>query len=527
MLRRPSRSAPSLRSGTPAGRLSVSRRPSRLLAVATGAVVAAAALAGCAPPERVADGGGGTLRIAAATDPGESLNPYASNQSPTQQLRSALLYEGLTRLGPTGKVEWGLATDMTPNADLGEWTIKLRPGVKFTDGSDFTSADVVASIKYLRDPAHAVQGLAFIERVNPDAVVAVDASTVRVGLSKPFGPFKEIWANVLLPMTKAGSVPGKPIGTGPFAVKDFSAGRQSKLDRFDGYWGDKPKLGAVDIIEYPTQQAQANALLSNQVDIASGATPTIAKSLEGKDDIDLLDSKGDFTLRIGLNTTVAPFDDVRVRQALRLLVDREQVVSNAFGGYARVANDHEAGTPQCPAPDLPQRKQDIEQAKKLLAEAGQSNLTFAITTDGLLPGMPELAQVFSENAAKAGVKVDVNIVTVPELLSKWGQWPAFIDFNPLPYLPTVIGTLLPGRVGNAPHWDNAEFVGLSDKLFSATDEQQCAIMNQMHKIENEQGAMITPAFVNVLMPYRSNVRGLVTDVNGRPLSFLSNVTVGN
>ncbi|WP_157430886.1 ABC transporter substrate-binding protein [Actinomadura macra] len=507
---------------TPAGRPSF-----RLLGAAIG-VVTAATLVGCAPADRAGGGGdgGGTLRIAASTDAGESLNPYASNQSPTQELRSAQLYEGLTHLDPTGKLEWRLATDMTPNADLSKWTIKLRSGVKFTDGTEFTSADVVASIKYLRDPKHAVQGLAYIEKVDANAVKAVDKLTVEVGLTKPFGPFKEIWANAFLPMTKAGSVPAKPIGTGPFVVKSFAAGRQSTLERFDGYWGTKPKLEAISIIEYQNQQAQANALLSDQVDVASGATPTIAKSLKGKNDIKLLDSKGNFTLRIGLNTTVAPFNDVRVRQALRLLIDRQQVVSNAFGGYARVANDHESVTP-CPAPDLPQRTQDIEQAKKLLAQAGQSGLSFSITTDGLLPGMRELAQVFSENAAKAGVKVKVNIVPVPELLSKWGKWPVFIDFNPYPYLPTVIGNLLPDRVGNATHWNDPEFVKLADKLFLAPESQQCSIMNQMHKIEYEQGAAILPAFVDVLQPYRSNVRGLVPDVNGTPLSFLTNVTVGS
>lgn len=519
MSRRPPRPRPAAAS---AGRSSP-----RLLAAATGAVLVAAALAGCAPPHRAGDVAGGTLRIAAATDAGETLNPYASNQSPTQQLRSALLYEGLTRLDPTGKLEWGLATDMTPNADFSEWTIKLRPDVRFTDGSAFTSADVVASIKYLRDPENAAQGLAFIEKIDPAAVEAVDELTVRVGLSAPFAPFKEIWANVLLPMTKAGSAPDKPIGTGPFAVRAFSPGRGSTLDRFDGYWGERPELGTVEVVEYPSQQAQANALLSNQVDIASAATPAIAKSMAGKDGIQLLDSKGHFTLRIGLNTTVPPFDDVRVRQALRLLVDRDQVVSNAFGGYARVANDHEGGTPQCAAPDIPQRTQDIARAKKLLEEAGQTGLSFAITTDGLLPGMRELAQVFAENAAKAGVAVEVNVVTVPELLSKWGQWPAFIDFNPLPYLPTVIGSLLPGRVGNATYWDNAEFVRLADELFVAPEDQRCELMNRMHRIEHEQGAAITPAFVDVLMPHRANVRGLVPDVNGRPLSFLSNVTVGS
>ncbi|MGH3243561.1 MAG: ABC transporter substrate-binding protein [Spirillospora sp.] len=511
----------------PASATSAGRAPVRLVAAATGVALAAAVLAGCAPPDRAGGGGDGTLRIAAATDAGESLNPYASNQSPTQELRSALLYEGLTHLSPTGRLEWRLATEMTPNADLTQWTIKLRPGVKFSDGSDFTSADVVASITYLRDPEHAVQGLALIEMIDPDEVEAVDGLTVRVGLTKPFGPFKDIWANVFLPMTKAGTAPAKPIGTGPFAVTGFTAGRRSGLARFDGYWGAKPKLETVEIIEYQSQQAQANALLSDQVDVASGATPAIAKSLGGKDGIELLDSKGDFTLRIGLNTSVAPFDDVRVRQALRLLVDRREVVSNAFGGYARPASDHEAGTPQCPAPDVPQRVQDIEQAKKLLAEAGQRDLSFSIATDGLLPGMQEMAQVFAENAAKAGVKVGVNVVTPQEFLSKWGKWPVYVDFNTLPYLPYVITSLLPKRVANATHWENRDFGKLADDLFSATEPRQCSIMNRMHEIEYEEGPMITPAFVNVLLPYRSGVKGLVTDVSGRPLTFLSNVTVGS
>ncbi|RFS83473.1 ABC transporter substrate-binding protein [Actinomadura spongiicola] len=505
----------------PAGRL-----PLRTLAVATGFALTAATIAGCAPSEPARDGRGGTLRIAAATDAGETLNPYASNQTPTQQLRSSLLYEGLTHLDATGKFEWRLATAMTPNKDLTEWTIKLRPGVTFTDGSAFTAADVVASIKYLRDPEHAVQGLALIEMIDAARVEAVDELTVRVGLTRPFGPFKDIWANVFLPMTKAGSAPAKPIGTGPFAVTSFAAGRQSKLARHDGYWGAKPKLKAVDIVEYQSQQAQANALLSDEVDIASSATPAIAKSLAGKNGIELLDSKGDFTLRIGFNTTVAPFGDVRVRQALRLLIDRRQVVSNAFGGYARPANDHEAGTPQCPAPNVPQREQDIDRAKRLLAEAGQSDLAFSVATDGLLPGMKELAQVFSENAAKAGVKVDVNVVPPQQFLSKWGKWPVYIDFNTLPYLPYVITSLLPDRVANAAHWKNPEFSRLADELFAASDEEQCSIMNRMHGIEYAEGPMITPAFVNVLLPYNGRVRGLVPDVSGRPLSFLSNVTVG-
>ncbi|MFD2467383.1 ABC transporter substrate-binding protein [Amycolatopsis silviterrae] len=488
-------------------------------------LLGAALLAGCGRPDDAA-AGGDTLRVSVSADAGESLNPYVGTQSPIQELRSSLLFEGLTSLDPAGKTEWRLATGMTPNADRTQWTITLRPGVKFTDGTEFTAADAVSSIKYLRDPAHAAQGLALIQMIDPAAIEAVDKLTVRIGLTEPFGPFKDIWASVLLPMTKTGSAPAKPVGTGPFAVKSFAPGRQSTVDRFDGYWGKKPKLRTVELIEYQSQQAQANALLSGRVDIASNTTPTIAKSLVGRGGIQLLDSKGNFSLRIGLNTATAPFSDVRVRQALRLLVDRQQIVSNVFSGYARIANDYETTAPPCAPPDIPQRAPDVAAAKRLLAEAGQSNLAFAITTDGLLPGMSELAQVFAQNAAQAGVKVTVNVVPTPELLAKWGQWPAFIDYNPVPYLPSVLGSLLPDRIGNGSHWNEPAFVRLAGKLFSSPEQDQCPLMNQMHHIEYTSGPNITPAFSDVLMPHRAAVRGLVPDVNGRPLSFLTDVTVG-
>ncbi|WP_370937752.1 ABC transporter substrate-binding protein [Amycolatopsis sp. cg13] len=502
----------------------MSRRPRCLPTL----LLAAALLAGCGRPDDAAAGAGagGMLRVSVSTDAGEVLNPYASNQGPIQELRSSLVFEGLTALGPDGRTEWRLATGMTPNADRTQWTITLRPGVKFSDGTEFTSADVVSSIKYLRDPVHAAQGLALIQMIDPATVQAVDKLTVRAGLTEPFSPFKDIWTSVLLPMTKTGSAPAKPIGTGPFAVKSFAAGRESTVERFDGYWGRKPKLAAVQLIEYQSQQAQANALLSGRVDIASNTTPTIAKSLVGRSGIQLLDSKGTFSLQIGLDTAVAPFRDVRVRQALRLLVDRQQIVSNVFSGYARIANDYETTTPQCAAPNLPQRAPDIAAAKRLLAEAGQSDLSFAITTDGLLPGMSELAQVFAQNAALAGVKVTVNVVPTPELLAKWGQWPAFVDYNPVPYLPSVLGGLLPDRVGNAAHWNDAAFTGLAGELFRSPEQQQCPLMNRMHEIEYTNGPYIIPAFSDVLLPHRAAVQGLVPDVNGRPLSFLTDVTVG-
>lgn len=473
-------------------------------------------------------GGNGVLRIAEASDPGETLNPYASNGGPTEQMRNAQLYEGLTKLGPDGKLRWGLAVSMKPNSSLTRWTIKLRPNVRFTDGSRFTAKDVIASIRYIIEPSHAAQGAVYLKDIDPKKLSSPDPLTVTVGLRHPYGLFEQLWTNDLLYMTKAGSVPNRPIGTGPFASEHFTAGQQSTLARYDDYWGGPAKVKTVKIVEFQTQQGQVNALEGGQVDIASEASPVIAKALEHRDGIDLLVDRSSYHLLISFNTAKPPFNDPRVRKAMRLIVDRRQIVSNALNGFGRVANDQEGGTPECPAPDSPQRKQDLAQAKRLLAQANQRHLSFSIATDAAQPAMVEYIEIFAVQAAKAGVHVSVNQLSTPQLLAHWDEWPSYIDYNEGPYSHTVAGNLVPGGVGNATHWNNRKFVGLAKQLFATADPAtQCRLENEMHRIEWQDDGSIIPAWLDVVVPHRSNVHGLVSDVNGMPLQFLTNVTVGH
>ena len=105
-----------------------------------------------------------------------------------------------------------------------------------------------------------------------------------------------------------------------------------------------------------------------------------------------------------------PFDDVKVRQAFRLIVDREQMVQQVLSGQGRVANDLYAPYDPAYAKDLPQRKQDLEQAKSLLQQAGQANMTVELVTAPVFQGIVEAAQVFAEQAKGAGVTVKVRKV---------------------------------------------------------------------------------------------------------------------
>ena len=125
----------------------------------------------------------------------------------------------------------------------------------------------------------------------------------------------------------------------------------------------------------------------------------------------------------------APFDDVRVRQAFRLIVDREQMVQQVLSGHGSVANDLYARYDPVYASDLPQRQQDLEQAKSLLKQAGREGLSVELVTAPVFQGIVEAAQVFAEQAKGAGVNVKVRKVDSGTFYGdNYLRWPFAQDF---------------------------------------------------------------------------------------------------
>ena len=251
-----------------------------------------------------------------------------------------------------------------------------------------------------------------------------------------------------------------------------------------------------------------------------------ARIIEADPAMKLLNNPSAMAIPIYMRTDVEPFNDVRVRQAFRLIANREQMVKVALAGYGAVGNDVQGRSiaPCGPTP-IEQRKQDIAQAKKLLDEAGKAGLTIDLVTVNGTSGMVECAQVFAEQAKAAGVTINVKVTEEAAYLANYGNWTFGVDFLSDAYLPVVARSLLPGGTFNTSHWNDADFNALYKKAVSISNvDQRCDVIHDMQKAEYERGGNIIWGFANTLNAYKAGLAGIEPYVVDSPFYHLRKVS---
>jgi peptide/nickel transport system substrate-binding protein len=219
---------------------------------------------------------------------------------------------------------------------------------------------------------------------------------------------------------------------------------------------------------------------------------------------------------------VKPFDDVRVRQAFRLIVDRQQMIDQAYSGLGTPANDmyarYDPGTP-----DLEQRLPDIEQAKSLLKQAGyDNNLTVELTTSEGALGGDEVAaaQVFAEQAKAAGVTVNIKKTDASVFYGKdYLSWPFAQDFwATRNYLNQAGQGTMPDAPYNETHWKNAEWLSLVQKAFTTVDDtDRNNLVTQAQQIEFDTGGYIVWSWPNQVDAHSKKTTGYKLDKLGGPI----------
>jgi peptide/nickel transport system substrate-binding protein len=284
--------------------------------------------------------------------------------------------------------------------------------------------------------------------------------------------------------------------------------------RNPNYWRQgQPYFDQVTIVDYADATAQINALRGGQIDAMTDVPAAQVKILEAAG-LKTLESKTGGWVPLCMAIDMPPFDDVRVRQAMRLIVDREAMVQQVASGYGRVANDIYAPFDEGYAKDLPQRKQDIAQAKALLKAAGKEGLKVDLHTTNGAAGMVELATVFAKQAKEAGV--DVTVRNDPNYYGdSYLKLPFSVDFwGTRGYLNQVQQGSLPSAPYNETHWPpkkgtGSNFEALYKQALAATDDaKRIQIEQQMQKLEYDEGGYIIPFFGSLLDGYSSKVHGL-------------------
>ncbi|HYM50201.1 MAG TPA: ABC transporter substrate-binding protein [Candidatus Limnocylindrales bacterium] len=495
----------------------------RRLLINTGVVVGGAILAGplaacgtssstTGPSAAASPKRGGSFRLGVTGGGANDIIDGQNIVTKPDQARLVAGFETLLEYDEDYKLQTtGLAESVTQDAP-DQWTIRVKQGITFHDGKTLSADDVIYSLRRILTGSEGLFGNAGLMSVDPNNMTKMDDRTVRLKLKQADSTIADQlgqYYNGVVPVGYTRSGPQN--GTGPYKVQSFNKGQQSVHVRNANYWrSGQPYFDQVTVIDFPDPSAQVNALLSGQIDAMTDipfAQITVVKAHGG---LAVLEGNGAGWLPLCMAIDMPPFDNNDVRQAFRLIADRNALLQQVLSGHGRVAND--LYSPFDPAFDssLPQRHQDIAQAKALLKKAGRENMVVDLhTTDGAA-GMVDSANVFATQAAAAGVTINVH--NDPNYYGDQYLKLAFsVDFwGTRNYLPQVANGSLPTAPYNECHWPpkGSNYVSLYQQALAEVDTGKRAdIIHQMQKLEYDQGGYIIPFFNNLVDAYNTKVQG--------------------
>ncbi len=501
----------------------------RLVFLAIVCVVGCACLAGSAA-SRTSDS---STLVVAATTPPDTLNPQ---QSPLNQTWPywQLSYECLLRTLPTGQVVPWLAKSYTVNSTNTVYTFTLRSGVQFQNGATMTANDVVYTFNLLKS-----SGIPYAQNRFPtlQGVTALSPSQVQFTLSAPqpgfllnMGDPFVVGCAILSQKAGAANLSSQMVGTGPFSLTSYSPNRELVFKRFDKYWGKKAGVANLKIEIVPDPAAQLVAVSAGKAGLIF-PDASIIKALQSETRKIKLGSVISATnLRVEFSAAKPPFDDVNVRRAVELAVDKKAAVVGSYLGYGAPATYiPSAYAWAAPATAYTYAgKHDIAKAKQLLAAAGYPSgftTSFMYTTN--IPSVPRFALVFQSQLAAIGITLTLNPVDTPTYLANLGAANYGLAFNQYPFFadPSLYLTPRPNRNGPVPQ----QISGLVSNLSTATTLQQYFQgLNALAVAEDDQGfPNFSIASPTQFVAYqRSSVHNVKIDFTAGWL-FLANVTVSS
>jgi peptide/nickel transport system substrate-binding protein len=398
----------------------------RRAVLALGGMAAAAAIVGPAGasdlygPKATGAKSGGTLNMGLLVEP-PGLDPF--HQAADARIRlTVLVYQGLFYESPDGQAAPLLAEGFDLSADRLVYTVRLRKGVKFHTGQAMTAKDVAYSYNYIRDPKNGSPGAGDFAMIS--SVDAIDDATVKITIAAP---------STALPMTLGnkygGVVPAgyfdaddaktrlnqASVGTGPFKLAEFKPNSNVSLVRNADYWEPGvPYLDRINFVIVPNAASLLVGLRNKRIDIATLSRPQDVKQVEGVAGL-VVERKLSFNQKaIDLGAELKPLDDERVRRAVALAVDKDEIMRASIGGLGNVIGTMVAGMQESwgvPLDKLPNQKVDIAAAKKLLAEAGHPDgFDLTLTSIVSYEWMDAAAVTLREQLAKIGIKLAIQRV---------------------------------------------------------------------------------------------------------------------
>jgi peptide/nickel transport system substrate-binding protein len=471
-----------------------------------------------------ATGAPGAVIKAGIVTPTAAINPVTvADQGGLDMLAQTGEYLCLSGQGLT--LQPVLATSWTPNSNATVWTFKIRQGVKFHNGAPLTAADVVYTYKLQTNPSGSSNALsAFKGVLTPSGVEQVDDFTVAFHLAAPNGNFPYLTSSdnynmIIIPNNyDPAQWQSTFVGTGPFNLGSYTPKVGASFTRNESYWGTKALPSQTQFTFYADPAASILAMTGGSIDVLGQFAVTGGEALLNGS-YNVIKLKTSAHRELSMRNDQAPFTDPRVRQAIALTLNRPGIITALWKGFADLGNDSPFA-PVFPSTDtsVPQRVQNISQAKSLLAAAGHpSGFTTKLITENFLE-IPQYAQIVVQAAAAIGVKINLTVESSTQYYGKAtfgnSDWldatMSLVDYGHRS-VPNVFLTapLQTGGTWNAAHFANSSYDKLVAQYIAATDvSTQKSIAGQIQQLLLNETPIIFAYFYNYLTATAMGVTGV-------------------
>jgi len=452
--------------------------------------------------------GGATSDI---LDPGQILDAYMINVSMGQ------VRPNMTKINPDGSVEGDLSSGWQASNGAKTWKFDVRQGVEFHNGKTLDSTDIVDSIRHHMGPdtksggSGVVSGIASIKEDGKYGVV--------VELNEGNGDLPILLSDYHLnicPSKGDGSIDWESgIGAGPYTLEEHEPGVRTLTKKFANYWntGNESYFDEVETLGISDPTARLAALSTGAVDAINNVPAKTASRLKSMVNVKTLISTGNKQCTMPMLCDVAPFDDQNVRNAIKHIINRQELLDKIFFGYGQLGNDNPVGPAnyfRANTDELPQREYDPEQAKYFLKQAGLSSLSVKFhAADTGFTGSVDAGALMRESAKAAGI--DIEVVREPNdgywsnvwMVKPWSA----CYWSGRPTEDWIFSQIYYSKADwNDTHWNNSSFDKLLVEARSETDEAKRRDKYvEMQRIVHNDGGLALPVFLSEIMGYRTNI----------------------
>lgn len=444
---------------------------------------------------------------------GDSLDPRTFNSPYTSVLSGTVFNTLVETHGEMNELRPGLAESWEPSEGGRKWAFDLVEGAEFHNGKPVTSDDVIHSLKI-----HVAEG----SRSNSNSIISAisnitadGSSRVLIELDAPNYFFPAMLSNYSLAIVPDRTTTFDGIGTGAYKVQRFAPGEVLEAVRNENYFkSDAAYVESVDLLSVNDAAGRMSAIQSGQANLVTALDPRTAPLLEALPSLKLVFLKSSQFAGFNMLADTAPFDNPDLRLALKLAINRDDVIKRVYGGYGRLGND----TPIPPndplfASGITQNSYDPEKAAALYKKSGHQGTLLLQTSEAVGATAIDMASLFREHAANAGISIDVkrepadgywaNIwAQVPFHATLWGARPTADMILSLAYSST--------SPANDSHWKNADFdTAIAAARAEADEARRLALYATAQEILSQDGGVIIPAFGDVIEGVSANIEGYV------------------